>query len=143
MLKRTQEPWMPADEYGRSLPKFSINLISANLRRAIPFYREVLGAKIVFSDPDFVALELNGTAFMIHADHTYDRHPWYPRLVANVVRGLGAEIRLFGVDPDAVEARARASGALILQPAQDKPHGWRDVIVTDPDGYAWAVGRAI
>ena len=134
---------MPADEYGRSLPSFSINLISANLERAIPFYRDVLGAKIVFSDPDFVALELNGTAFMIHADHTYDRHPWYSRLTGKAERGLGAEIRIFGVDPDAVEARARARGAAILQPAQDKPHGWREVIVADPDGYAWGVGRAI
>lgn len=133
---------MPADEYGRSLPLFSVNLISSNLELSTPFYRDVLGATIVFSDPDFAALEINGLAFMIHADHTYDRHPWYPRLVANVVRGLGAELRLFGVDPDAVDARARARGASILQAAQDKPYGWREVIVADPDGYAWAVGRA-
>jgi len=27
-----------------------------------------------------------------------------------------------------------------LQKTEDKPHGWRDVIVVDPDGYTWAVG---
>jgi uncharacterized glyoxalase superfamily protein PhnB len=31
-------------------------------------------------------------------------------------------------------------GATILQPAADFPHGWRDVILEDPDGYIWAVG---
>ncbi|MGB0035157.1 MAG: hypothetical protein WBP79_06760, partial [Candidatus Acidiferrales bacterium] len=67
-------------------------------------------------------------------------HPWHERLVKGERRGLGAELRLFHTDPDAVEARAKQFGATILQSSQDKPHGWRDVIVTDPDGYAWAVG---
>jgi len=30
-----------------------------------------------------------------------------------------------------------------LQPATDFPHGWRDVMVEDPDGYVWAAGVAI
>jgi uncharacterized glyoxalase superfamily protein PhnB len=47
---------------------------------------------------------------------------------------------LFSTDPDVVELRAKQFGASILQPSQDMPHGWRDVIVADPDGYAWAVG---
>ncbi len=142
MKKRTREPWMPADEYGRLLPKFSVNLITSDLERSVRFYADVLGAKVVFADPDFVALELEGLSFMLHADHTYDLHPWSSRLAAGQQRGLGAELRLFGVDPDAIESRARSHGALILQPAQDKPHGWRDIIVADPDGYTWAVGRA-
>ena len=45
---------------------------------------------------------------MLHADHTYDDHPWHADLTAGKQRGLGAEIRLFGIDPDAVEARARS-----------------------------------
>jgi len=27
-----------------------------------------------------------------------------------------------------------------LQPVADFPHGWRDVILEDPDGYTWALG---
>lgn len=48
-----------------------------------------------------------------------------------------------GIDPDALEGQARTAGAKILQPARDFPHGWRDVMVEDPDRYLWAVGVAI
>ena len=144
MKKRTNEPWMTADDYGRRLPRFTVNLLSANLERSTRFYAEVLGARIVYRDPDFIALELAGVAFMVHADHAYDHHPWSARLSRERTgRGLGAEIRLLGLDPDAIEARARAHGATVLQPPQDKPHGWRHAIVCEPEGYAWAVGKTI
>jgi uncharacterized glyoxalase superfamily protein PhnB len=52
-------------------------------------------------------------------------------------------LRLLGVDPDVVEARARRAGAVILQPAKDFGHGWREVMVVDPDGYIWAVGMLL
>jgi len=142
MKQRSGEPWMEADDYGRTLPAFTVNLLSADLERSARFYAEVLGARIVYRDVDFMALELAGLAFMVHADHTYDHHPWSARLAREKTgRGLGAEIRMLGLDPDAIEARARAHGAAVLQSAEDKPHGWRDTIVCDPDGYAWAVGR--
>ena len=138
--KRTGEPWMSADSYGRGLPKFTVNLIVRDIARSVAFYQSVLGARAQYSDPDFAALELAGLEFCLHADHTYDGHPWRARLVESAKRGLGAELRLLGVNPDEVESRARNTGAVILQPAMDKPHGWRDVVVEDPDGYAWAVG---
>ena len=56
---------------------------------------------------------------------------------------LGAELRVMGIDPDAAERRAKTAGARILQPAMDFPHGWRDVMLEDPDGYVWAVGVSI
>jgi catechol 2,3-dioxygenase-like lactoylglutathione lyase family enzyme len=138
--KRTSDPWMSADDYGRSLPSFTVNLLVRNLARSLDFYRDVLGAAVVYSDPDFAALRLAGLEFMLHADHAYDKHPWSQALGGPASRGLGTELRLFGINPDEVEARARKKSARILQPAQDKPHGWRDTIVCDPDGYAWAVG---
>ncbi|MFZ0821945.1 MAG: VOC family protein [Candidatus Acidiferrales bacterium] len=141
--KRTGEPWMPADDYGRSLPVFTVNLLVRDIARSLPFYTQVLGATVHYSDPDFVALKAGGVEFMLHADHTYDHHPWDAALRSNAPRGLGAELRLFHLDADKAEAAARTLGATILQTAQDKPHGWRDVIVADPDGYAWAVGTAL
>ncbi|HEU4760613.1 MAG TPA: VOC family protein, partial [Dehalococcoidia bacterium] len=83
------------------------------------------------------------TGFMLHADHTYEAHPWHDALVAGKARGLGAEIRLFGVDPDALAERARRAGAPVLLPPTDKGHGWRETWVQDPDGYVWAVGAPI
>lgn len=141
--KRIGEAWMPADQYGRSLPKFSVNLLVRDVSRSVPFYRDVLGAAVRYADADFAALNLQGLDFMLHADHAYDHHPSFERLQAPGPRGTGAELRLLGIDPDAVQHRAKAAGAKILQPAMDFPHGWRDVMLEDPDGYIWAVGVTI
>ena len=141
--KRTVDPWMPAADYGRSLPPLSINLIVRDVARSLPFYRDVLGAEERYSDPDFAALTIDGVDFMLHADHTYEDHPWATRLGEAEGRGLGTEVRLFGHDPDALERRAREGGYVVLAPATDKDHGWREAWLQDPDGYVWAVGRAI
>ncbi len=141
--KRQGEPWMSAEEYGRQFPPFTVNLIVRDVARSVAFYRDVLEADVRYSDPDFAALKLAEVDVMLHADHTYEDHPWYGRLASDEGRGLGAELRLFGVDPDRVEARAKSTGSTVVQPAADKAHGWREVMVADPDGYVWAVGRPV
>ena len=143
-MKRSGSAWMPADDYGRSLPKFSVNLLVRDVQTSLPFYRDVLGAKVHYADQDFAALNLAGAEFMLHADHAYDHHPLHKYIAGGEAnrRGLCAELRVMGVDPDAAEARAKSAGAKIVQPAADYPHGWRDVMLADPDGYVWAVGVA-
>jgi len=131
--KRTRDPWMPADRYGRGLPAFTVNLVVRDIPRAV-------GANVHYADPDFAAIAIGGVELMLHADHTYDKHPWHAPLTRGERRGLGAELRLFGVDPDAVERHARTSGAPVVQPVTTKGHGWREVMVQDADGYVWAVG---
>jgi catechol 2,3-dioxygenase-like lactoylglutathione lyase family enzyme len=121
--KRTGPGWRPADDYGRSLPRFTVNLLVRDVKRSVPFYRDVLGATVQYADEDFAALQIAGTDFMLHADHAYDHHPLHTRLGAPGPRGTGAEIR-------------------VMQTAADFPHGWRDVMLEDPDGYIWAVGVA-
>jgi uncharacterized glyoxalase superfamily protein PhnB len=141
--KRVGDAWIPANEYGRAMPKFSLNLLVREVERSLPFYRDILGATVRYADQDFAALNLQGVDFMLHSDHTYDHHPLFERLKAPGPRGTGAELRAMGIDPDAAERRAKAAGVKILQPAMDFPHGWRDVMLEDPDGYIWAVGVAI
>jgi uncharacterized glyoxalase superfamily protein PhnB len=142
-MKRTGDAWMPANEYGHAMPKFSLNLLVREVERSVPFYKDVLGAALRYADQDFAALNLQGVDFMLHSDHAYDHHPLFERLKAGGARGTGAELRVMGIDPDAVEKRAKAAEAKIIQPAMDFPHGWRDVMLEDPDGYIWAVGVAI
>ena len=142
-MKRTGDAWMPADEYGRAMPKFSLNLLVREVERSVPFYKDVLGAAVRYADQDFAALNLQGADFMLHSDHAYDHHPLFERLKTGGARGTGAELRVMGIDPDAVEKRAKAAGVKIIQLAMDFPHGWRDVMLEDPDGYIWAVGVAI
>jgi uncharacterized glyoxalase superfamily protein PhnB len=142
--KRKGEPWMPADKYGRSLPAFTVNLLVSDMAKALRFYEEVLEAKVRYSDPDFAALRIGKMDFMLHADHTYEAHPWAPALAAaRGSRGLGAELRLLGIDPDGLAVRARAHGARVLGGPADKKHGWREIWIRDPEGYVWAAGVAI
>ena len=142
-MKRTGSGWLPADSYGRSLPKFTVNLLVRDVQHSLPFYRDVLLATVHYADQDFAALELEGTQFMLHADHAYDHHPAHERLTAAGLRGTGVELRVMGIDPDEAEKRAGARKAKLVQPAKDFPHGWRDVMLEDPDGYVRAVGVPI
>ena len=138
---RQGEPWRPAAEYGRTLTGLTVNLIVRDISASLPFYGDVVGLRVLYSDPDFAALEgPNDMRLMLHADHAYDGMPWASRLRAGEPRGLGAEIRLLGLDPDAAERRAREHGVKVLLPTRDWPHGWRDCLLEDPDGYVLAVG---
>ena len=140
MKKRKGDPWIPNDSYGRMLPPFSMTLVVREIARSLAFYREVLEALVHYSDEDFAALKVGGAEFMLHADHTYDDNDWYPQLTEGAGRGIGVEVRLFGLDPDAVEERAKKAGAPVVKATRVTGHGWREVMVADPDGYVWAVG---
>jgi catechol 2,3-dioxygenase-like lactoylglutathione lyase family enzyme len=131
---------MSAADYGRTLTGLSVNLIVRDVGRSVPFYVDVLELKRLYSDPDFAAFERSDVRIQLHADHTYESMPWSARLAEHSKRGLGAEIRILGLDPDAAERRARAGGFTVLVATKDWPHGWRDCILEDPDGYAFAVG---
>jgi catechol 2,3-dioxygenase-like lactoylglutathione lyase family enzyme len=134
---------MASDAYGKTLAGLSLNLIVRDVATSVPFYREVLGMTVHYADLDMAALQLDTTQIVLHADHTYDRQPWAPRLREGGKRGVGAEIRILGIDPDAAERRAKERGATVLLGARDWPHGWRDVVLEDPDGYTFAVGTVL
>ena len=143
MKKRTTEPWMTAAEYGRTLGGLSVNLIVRDVTRSLPFYTQVLGLTALYSDDDFAALDGQGVRVQLHADHTYERMPWASRLLDPEKRGLGAEIRILGIEPEAAERRAREAGFTVLVATRDWPHGWRDCVLEDPDGYTFAVGMPL
>jgi lactoylglutathione lyase len=141
--KRTGTPWMTPADYGRGLTGLSVNLVVRDIAKSLPFYRDVLGMTVHYADADFAALEIAGAKVQLHADHTYEHQPWAQRLAERGKRGLGAEIRIMGIDPDGAEKRARAAGVAVLNGTKDWPHGWRDVLLEDPDGYTFAVGTAL
>ena len=141
--KRTGTPWKTPTEYGRGLVGLSLNLIVRDVAKSLPFYRDVIGMTVQYADEDFAALEIAGAKVQLHADHTYEHQPWAPRLGEVGKRGLGAEIRIMGIDPDAAERRARERGVAVLTATRDWPHGWRDVVLEDPDGYTFGVGTPL
>jgi len=143
MKLRTGEPWMTAEAYGRTLKGLTLNLLVRDVEAALRFEREVLGVDVVYQDPDFAVVRGHGGEWMLHADHTYLGHPSFPEIPSTGRRGLGLEIRLHGLDPDAAQAAAERLRYRVLSPAVDKGHGLREVFLVDPDGYTWVADAPV
>ena len=138
---------MAADAYGRSLTGMGVNLLVREVARSAAFLTEVLGLEVIYADADFAVLRYGSPGgsqdIMLHADHTYAEHPLLALTGDGALRGAGVELRLYGIDPDAAEARARTRGDTVFAESQDKPHGLRECYLADPDGYIWVPGTGI
>jgi catechol 2,3-dioxygenase-like lactoylglutathione lyase family enzyme len=138
MKKSEQTPFQPPAEYGRSLTGFMLNILVQDMDKAVEFHQQVLGVETIYSDPDITIVAWQGQQWMIHADHTYDKHPLYGRIQGVSLRGIGAEFRLHGRNPDEAAAIARSLGYEILDAPRDQPdHGLRETHIVDADGYVW------
>lgn len=149
----TRDPLPPEGEnrpdaaaFGRGLgPGIGINLLVTDVARAARFQAAVLDARVAYWERDFAILRAGlgtgGAVWMLHSDRAYRDHPLAGIAMAAEGRGAGAELRLYGRDPDAAEAAARALGAglggIVLAGAADKPHGVREAHILDPEGYCW------
>jgi hypothetical protein len=135
---------MDAADYGRSLkPGVGFNLLVREVQRSVDFCSKVLGATATYADEDFAVLRLNGAEWMLHADHAYSDNPLTGIIAGGEARGVGVELRVYGCDPDQAEAAAQAHGHTVLAGSMDKPHGLRECILIDDDGYVWVPGVAI
>ena len=135
---------MKAEDFGRSLPVgIGINLLVPEIAAMEAFCRDVLGATIVYADEDFAAVTLLGSVFMLHADHSYSDNPMAGVIDGVEQRGTGVEIRVYGLDPDLAEARAREHGHLVLAGSIDKPHGLRECHIVGPSSYVFVPSLAI
>ena len=145
MKKRSsgKSPPVSAADYGRSLRGLGFNLLVSDVARAVAFATGVLGATSVYDDQDFAAMKLNGGDFMFHADHTYKDHVLSGVVKGVEGRGAGVELRIYGCDPDVAETAARAGGWTVLSGSINKPHGLRECVILDDDGYAWVPGTGI
>lgn len=145
MKKRPPDvtPPVSAADYGRALRGLGFNLLVSDVPRAVAFATGVLGATSLYDDVDFAAMTLAGSDFMFHADHTYADNPLSGVVKGIAGRGAGVELRVYGADPDACEARARALGYTVLAGSMDKPHGLRECMIVDDEGYVWVPGLAI
>ncbi len=143
-MKRTKTPWMKADDFGRSLPRgIGVNLLVPEIAPMEAFCHDVLGATIIYADEDFAAITLQGSVFMLHADHSYSDNPMAGLIDGAEQRGTGMEIRVYGLDPDGAEAKAREYGHHVLAGSLDKPHGLRECHIIGPSGYVFVPSLAI
>ena len=114
-------------------------LYSANLPRAIHFYRDLLGMSETFrfpnaGDPAFVTLTLGSASIGIG---TYDPvEGLEARNLRPPIEGRGFELCIYADDVDAAIEHLRASGVRVLIEPVDQPWGERLAYVEDPDGNA-------
>ena len=133
----SEETPVSASDYGKSLRGLGFNLIVKDLARSVQFATQVLEATVFFATPSFAAMKLNGQDFMFHADKTYRSNELKGILAGNEARGIGIELRVYGCDPDLAEDRARNGGWTVLAGSLDKPHGLREAMILDDEGYLW------
>jgi uncharacterized glyoxalase superfamily protein PhnB len=137
MSSGTDAPPLSAEDYGRTLRGLGFNLIVRDVASAIRFAEAVLKAATYHKTETFAAMKLNGADFMFHGDATYANNPLKGFIAGDTPRGVGVELRVYGLDPDQAETRARAGGYTVLAGAIDKPHGLRECMILDHEGYVW------
>lgn len=139
------------DAYGRTLASgLGVNLLVRDVPAEARFLTDVFAVRTLYYDDDFALMAGYGAEWMLHSDRSYRDNPLIGlvRGGGDAGRGLGVELRLYGCDPDAAEARARAAieagaAAVVLAGAMDKPHGQRESVIVDPEGYVWAPGAPL
>lgn len=130
-----------AGDFGRSLTGIGLNMLVRDVTAEVAFLTEVFGMTAHQPTKDFAIMTYGREVFQLHADGTYHSHPLPSLLPEAGPRGGGIALYLFETDPDEAAARAEAAGGHILQAPENKPHGLRECVILDPDGYAWTPSR--
>jgi PhnB protein len=110
--------------------------------KAVEFYKSAFGAKEVYrldaADGGVVArLSVDGAEFWLS-----DESPEHGNLSPESVGGTPVRLIFTVADPDAMFARALATGAKKVF-AVSEGHGWRTGRVVDPFGHHWEIGRPV
>lgn len=132
-----------ADAFGASLRGLGLNLLVPDIAHEISFLAATFNMTAHRVSTDFAIMLSGPTVFQLHADQTYSDNPYLGLLPETPPRGVGAELRLYDIDPDAAAGRAEAAGGHILQSPTDKPHGLRESYILSPSGYCWVASRPL
>ncbi len=130
-----------ADSFGRSLRGIGLNLLVRDVRVECAFLETVFGLKSHQVTADFAIVTYGDQVFQLHSDGTYHSNPLLGLVPETPPRGGGIEIHLYDTDPDEAVARAKSTGAVVLQEPTDKPHGLREAYILCENGYAWVASR--
>jgi len=115
-------------------------LLVSDLERSIAFYRDLLGFECeTFGEPANFAVATRDDVVLL-----LSLAPAGTQLVPNwhVVHGMwNVYVRID--DADAIYAEVQERGCPIDYSLANKPHGFREFGVTDPDGYDVAFGQPL
>jgi PhnB protein len=120
-------------------PRISVMLIVPDGDAAVAWYREALGAEVMWDLGGVAGLEVTGAPFFLHEANPQNAAEDAPDGIGRT----SVRIEVFVEDPDAFIARAVAAGARKGSPvtSHDLPWGThRQGGFTDPFGHRWSVG---
>jgi uncharacterized glyoxalase superfamily protein PhnB len=132
-----------AGAFGRDLRGIGVNLLVRDVRSQVAFLGRVFDMTSHQVSADFAIMVYGRDVFQLHSDATYHSNPLLGLLPETPPRGAGIELRLYDSDPELACQRAHESGATILQPPADKPHGLREAYILCENGYAWVPSRPL
>ena len=130
-------------QFGRSLRGIGMNLLVRDVKAEAAFLSDVFGMTAPRLSKDFAIIIYGKDVVQLHSDGTFGTHPLLGLLPEAGARGAGMEIRLYETDPDEAAAKAEKAGGHVLQAPTNKPHGLRECVILDADGYAWVPSRAL
>lgn len=114
--------------------------IVGNVERTIVFYRDTLGFKTRFQEPErnpfFAIIGRDGAQIFVKSDEAVTSSPNSQR---HPVMRWDAYVDT--PDPDALAAEFAAQGAVFSEPLRDTHDGLRGFELRDPDGYILFFGR--
>lgn len=126
----------PASGAGRLTFLQRVPVIVSDQRRAIDWYRDVLGLTVLTKDDETHYVELalgpGAAAICLIAPRTEWGEPYYSETRARMGIATGIVFQTDSVD--ALELRLRHAGARIARGVELQPWGERTILFADPDG---------
>jgi len=144
-LPTREEHHMEVREYTPSrLHAFSVNLTCRGADRAIEWYTDVFGARVI-GEPIVMDDGIIGHAELLVGDTVFmlaDEYPVEDVRSPEELGGNSVTMMLYVPDVDATFARALELGAAQLRSVETQ-HGARMGVLRDPFGHRWFVGTAL
>jgi len=114
-----------------------VNVGVRDLERGVAFYRDVMGFKLMYSEPEhhYAAFEVGGMRFAIAASET---DAFTGREPGNRHTGIGLVVP----DVDAAAADLTSKGVRFTLPPGKQPWGGYMGIFSDPDGNLFYLDQA-
>ena len=119
-----------------NLTPFSYVLAVPDLAKTSAYFRDALGFKLAWPDGGGWQLAVRGEVRIMLGD--------CPDAMAPSALGDHSYFGYWHVDDaNALYDEFAASGAIILHPIADMPHGMREFTIATPDGHRMAIGQDI
>ncbi|NVB82461.1 MAG: VOC family protein [Kofleriaceae bacterium] len=119
-------------------------LVVSDAARAISFYAEAFGAKVLEHHADdsghvvLAVLAIGDLKFAL----TEEKRAWH-NVAPTSLGGSPVLLALAVDDADAVGEKMQRAGAKVVFPIDDHGYGFRDGRLVDPFGHYWIVSQAL